>query len=139
MPVGEISAAGTFLNQALSTSCSQFLQRGFVLSALPVAGLLREQDDSLSSYRQTRAGTSHPDREQFQPISHRGKTMVSHELIVNLIGTLPPEGHYASRPTWIDKPNLATGIQVTVRTWRNKSEKSEFYGEWNYRIPPGSN
>ncbi len=66
----------------------------------------------------------------------RGKPLVSHEVIVNLIGnTTTPKGLRIRAE--LDRQTYPTGIKIADADLAELMiEKSEFHGEWNYRISP---
>lgn len=64
----------------------------------------------------------------------RGKPLVSHEVIVNLIGNTTTKTGLSIQAD-LDQRNYPTGIEVSEQDWKELNlEKSEFHGEWNYRI-----
>jgi len=69
----------------------------------------------------------------------RGKPLVSHEVIVNLIGnTTTPKGLRIRAE--LDRQTYPTGIKIADADLAELMiEKSEFHGEWNYRISPRPN
>ena len=69
----------------------------------------------------------------------RGKPLVSHEVIVNLIGNTTTQTGLRIQAS-LDRQTYATGIKVTDEDLAELNlEKSEFHGEWNYRILPRPN
>jgi len=64
----------------------------------------------------------------------RGKPPVSHEIIVNLIGNTTTKTGLSIQAD-LDRRTYPTGIEVSEQDMRELNlEKSEFHGEWNYRI-----
>ena len=66
----------------------------------------------------------------------RGRPLVSHEVVVNLIGSTGTGRDYGSKPE-LDTTTYETGIKVTnqeLEAVRLKTDK--FHGEWNYTILP---
>lgn len=69
----------------------------------------------------------------------RGKPLVSHEVIVNLIGNTTTKTGLRIRAE-LDRQPYPTGIKIADADLADLIiEKSEFHGEWNYRISPRSN
>ena len=69
----------------------------------------------------------------------RGKPLVSHEVIVNLIGNTTTQKGLRIRAE-LDRQTYPTGIQIADADLAELMiEKSEFHGEWNYRISPRPN
>ena len=65
-----------------------------------------------------------------------GKPLASHEVIVNLIGNTTTRTGLSIEAD-LDRQTYATGIKVTDQDLAElKIEKTEFHGEWNYRILP---
>ncbi len=66
----------------------------------------------------------------------RGKPLVSHEVIVNLIGNTTTQKGLRIRAE-LDRQTYPTGIKIADADLAELMiEKSEFHGEWNYRISP---
>ena len=66
----------------------------------------------------------------------RGKPLESHEVIVNLIGNTATKTGLRIR-TGLDSQIYPTGIEVPDEVMEGLNmERSEFHGEWNYRILP---
>jgi transposase len=66
----------------------------------------------------------------------RGKPLISHEVIVNLIANTTTNKGLIVR-CGLDENAYSKGIKVTEEEKANISlEKGEFHGEWNYRIIP---
>ena len=66
----------------------------------------------------------------------RGKPLVSHEVIVNLIGNTTTQTGLTIQAA-LDLTRYPTGIQVSDdQLAQVRLEKGEFHGEWNYRILP---
>ena len=66
----------------------------------------------------------------------RGRPLVSHELIVNLIGNTTTKTGLTIQAE-LDTGTYPTGIQVSEAELAQVCiEKAEFHGEWNYRILP---
>jgi hypothetical protein len=86
-------------------------------------------------------GTSKWNKIEHRMFSHitenwRGKPLVSHEVIVNLIGNTTTKAGLRIQ-TGIDPQTYPIGIDVPDEVMEGLSlEKSEFHGEWNYRILP---
>ena len=69
----------------------------------------------------------------------RGKPLVSHEVIVNLIGNTTTQKGLRIRAE-LDRQTYPTGIKIADADLAELMiEKSEFHGEWNYRISPRPN
>ncbi len=66
----------------------------------------------------------------------RGKPLISHEVIVNLIaGTTTRAGLKIEAA--LDTHAYPTGIQVTDEELEQvQIERADFHGEWNYTITP---
>lgn len=86
-------------------------------------------------------GTSKWNKIEHRLFSHitfnwRGKPLVSHEVIVNLIANTTTNTGltvYAE----LDTNTYATGIKVTNAQWNTiQLTKADFHGEWNYSIRP---
>jgi transposase len=68
----------------------------------------------------------------------RGKPLVSHEVIVNLLGKTTTQKGLKIRAE-LDRQTYPTGIKIAKADLAELMiEKSEFHGEWNYRISPRS-
>ena len=66
----------------------------------------------------------------------RGKPLVSHEVIVNLIGNTTTKTGLTVQ-AGLDTNAYPTGIHVSDEELAQVClEKDEFHGEWNYRISP---
>ena len=66
----------------------------------------------------------------------RGKPLESHEVIVNLIGNTTTKTGLRIQ-TGLDSQIYPTGIEVPDEVMEGLNmERSEFHGEWNYRILP---
>ena len=69
----------------------------------------------------------------------RGKPLVSHEVIVNLIGNTTTKTGLRIQAD-LDHRSYRTGIKISEQELEELHlEKSEFHGEWNYRILPRPN
>jgi transposase len=69
----------------------------------------------------------------------RGKPLVSHEVIVNLIGNTTTKAGLRIQAD-LDRQSYRTGIQVSEHEMEELNlEKSEFHGDWNYRLLPRLN
>jgi hypothetical protein len=69
----------------------------------------------------------------------RGRPLESHEVIVNLIGNTTTKTGLRIRAS-LDSQTYPTGITVPDKEMAALNlEKSEFHGEWNYRILPRPN
>ncbi len=67
--------------------------------------------------------------------SWRGRPLMSHEVVVNLIGATTREALYT--PPELDKSSYPIGIKVTKERMNSFEIKTDnFYGEWNYTILP---
>jgi hypothetical protein len=67
----------------------------------------------------------------------RGRPLISHEVIVELIGATTTSTGLKVRAK-LDPRLYQAGIKVTDVEMRGlEIEKDEFHGEWNYRISPG--
>jgi len=68
----------------------------------------------------------------------RGKPLVNHEVIVNLIGCTATKTGLRIQAE-LDPRSYPTGIQVSEQELEGlRLEKSDFHGDWNYRILPRS-
>ena len=66
----------------------------------------------------------------------RGKPLVSHEVIVNLIGNTTTKKGLKVRAE-LDREIYPTGIKIAdADVAELRIEPSDFHGEWNYRILP---
>ena len=66
----------------------------------------------------------------------RGKPLISHEVVINLIGNTTTNKGVVVR-CGLDENMYSKGIKVTEEEKSNiLLEKGEFHGEWNYRIIP---
>jgi len=66
----------------------------------------------------------------------RGKPLVSHEVIVNLIGNTTTKTGLKIQ-AGLDRQTYPTGIKIPDEDLAElRIEKSEFHGEWNYSILP---
>lgn len=86
-------------------------------------------------------GTSQCNKIEHRLFSHitqnwRGRPLVSHEVIVNLIaGTSTAKGLKVQAE--LDAGTYPTGIKVTDQELANVNlQQADFHGEWNYRILP---
>ena len=66
----------------------------------------------------------------------RGRPLISHEIIVNLIGqTTTAEGLKIRAE--IDRGKYPKGVEVPAEAMKNLAlEREEFHGEWNYSLKP---
>jgi len=66
----------------------------------------------------------------------RGRPLISHEVIVNLIGqTTTAEGLKIRAE--IDRGKYPKGVEVSAEAMKNLAlERDEFHGEWNYSLQP---
>jgi hypothetical protein len=68
----------------------------------------------------------------------RGRPLMSHEVVVKLIGTTSTKSGLKIRAT-LDKKTYPKGIEVTdAEVASVRMRKASFHGEWNYTIMPGS-
>ncbi len=66
----------------------------------------------------------------------RGKPLVSHEVMVNLIGCTTTRKGLKIRAE-MDDNEYPTGIKISDKELDKVNiEKEEFHGEWNYKICP---
>ena len=66
----------------------------------------------------------------------RGKPLVSHEVIVSLIGSTTTQTGLQIRAE-LDHNDYPTGIKVTDDTLEGlRLERAEFHGDWNYTVHP---
>jgi len=66
----------------------------------------------------------------------RGKPLVSHEVMVNLIGSTTTKKGLKIRAE-MDDNEYQTGIKISDKKLDEVNiEKEEFHGEWNYKICP---
>jgi transposase len=86
-------------------------------------------------------GTSKWNKVEHRMFSHismnwRGKPLINHEVIVNLIGsTKTSKG--LSIQAGLDRKAYPKGIKITDAQLREVNlVKAEFHGEWNYKIAP---
>ena len=64
----------------------------------------------------------------------RGRPLVSHEVIVELIGNTTTKTGLRIQAA-LDQQRYPTGIKITDEALAGVNiEKEEFHGEWNYRI-----
>ena len=68
----------------------------------------------------------------------RGRPLVSHEVVVNLIGGTTTKGGLSIRSE-LDEADYPTGREVTDEQMGRLSIKRDaFHGEWNYSLLPRS-
>lgn len=66
----------------------------------------------------------------------RGKPLISHEVIVNLIASTRTKGRLSVKCE-IDTNRYEKGVKVTDQELRKiQLNKHDFHGEWNYTISP---
>ena len=66
----------------------------------------------------------------------RGRPLVSHEVIVNLIGSTTTATGLKIRAE-LDRNPYPTGIKVTDEEMATvRIQQADFHGEWNYTILP---
>jgi len=66
----------------------------------------------------------------------RGRPLVSHEIMVNLIGSTTTGKGLKIRAE-LDENEYQTGIKVSDKEMANVNiERDDFHGEWNYKICP---
>lgn len=66
----------------------------------------------------------------------RGRPLISHEIIVNLIGQTTTSEGLKIRAE-IDRGKYPKGVEVSVEAMKNLAlERDEFHGEWNYSLKP---
>jgi uncharacterized membrane protein len=66
----------------------------------------------------------------------RGKPLVSHEVMVNLIGSTTTRKGLKIRAE-MDENEYQTGIKISDKEMAElKIKKEDFHGEWNYKIYP---
>ena len=66
----------------------------------------------------------------------RGRPLVSHEVIVNLIGNTTTKTGLRIQ-AGLDRQSYATGIKITDEVLAEVNiKREEFHGEWNYHILP---
>lgn len=71
-------------------------------------------------------------------LNWRGRPLVSHEVIVNLIAATTTRKGLTVRAE-LDRTPYQTGIKVTDEEFAAiRIERDEFHGEWNYAITPNS-
>ena len=64
---------------------------------------------------------------------------MSHEVIVNLIGNTTSKAGLRIQAD-LDRQSYRTGIQISKHEMKELNlEKSEFHGDWNYRLLPRLN
>ena len=86
-------------------------------------------------------GTSKWNKSEHRMFCHitqnwRGRPLVSHEVVVNLIGGTTTRDGLAIRSE-LDEGHYPTGRQVTDEQMRDLSIKRDpFHGEWNYSLSP---
>src|SRR5690606_18658092 len=72
----------------------------------------------------------------FMSQNWRGKPLVSHEVMVNLIAATPTTTGLKVRAQVDTRPSPA-GIQVSQEEFATlQLQRAEFHGEWNYTISP---
>ena len=70
------------------------------------------------------------------PQNWRGRPLISHEVIVNLMGHTTTRGGPAIRSE-LDDDSYPTGQPVTEQQMESPSRKRDrFHGEWNYSLLP---
>ena len=68
----------------------------------------------------------------------RGRPLVSHEVVVNLIGAVTTKGGLTIRSE-LDENRYETGRKITDEEMEGLSiTREEFHGEWNYTLMPRS-
>ncbi len=68
----------------------------------------------------------------------RGRPLVSHEVVVNLIGATTTREGLAIRSE-LDEGQYPTGRRITDAQMRNLAIKRDpFHGEWNYSLLPNT-
>ena len=66
----------------------------------------------------------------------RGKPLISHEVIVNLIGSTTTKSGFNIMAE-LDTNQYAKGIKITDEEFHHINLiKNDFHGEWNYSIAP---
>ncbi|KJU84479.1 hypothetical protein MBAV_003324 [Candidatus Magnetobacterium bavaricum] len=89
-------------------------------------------------------GTSKWNKIEHRMFSHitknwRGRSLTSHEVIVNLIANTTTDAGLKINAA-LDAKEYPTGIKVSDKTMETINiEKNDFHGEWNYSIFPTSN
>ena len=72
----------------------------------------------------------------FISMNWRGRPLISHEVIVNLIANTTTRSGLAVRAE-LDTHEYPKGMTVSDETFSKiRLERDEFHGEWNYRIRP---
>ena len=72
----------------------------------------------------------------FISLNWRGKPLISHEVIVNLIGSTTTRTGLTIRAE-LDSNHYPTGVKVSDETLRHINiTPAAFHGEWNYSIAP---
>ena len=73
----------------------------------------------------------------FIPMNWRGRPLISHEVIVNLIASTKTRSGLKVRAE-LDSANFPKGLVVTDDGFAAiKIEHNDFHGNWNYRIRSG--
>jgi hypothetical protein len=68
----------------------------------------------------------------------RGKPLITRETVVNLIGSTKTKSGLKIKVK-LDESIYKTGRKITDKELKNISiERSDFHGEWNYKIKPRS-
>lgn len=66
----------------------------------------------------------------------RGKPLISHEVIVNLIGIISTKNGFTVQAE-LDKNHYGKGIKITDDELKKINLiKDSFHGDWNYTIAP---
>ena len=69
-------------------------------------------------------------------LNWRGRPLVSHEVIVNLIGAVSTQGGLTIQSE-LDENRYETGRKITDEEMEGLSiRREEFHGEWNYTLMP---
>ena len=114
-------------------------RQGHRIGRQKVDDLLHELDYSLQGNRKTREGSSHPDRNaQFAHITEnwRGKPLIRHEVVVNLIGHTKTRKGLRVRAA-LDERQYPTGKKVDDQELEAVNiRRADFHGDWNDTITP---
>ena len=129
------------------------LEPGHVVGRQKVADLLAELGYSLQANKKTQGSANHPDRDQqfnyineqamafqhrrtFSNISMnwRGRPLISHEVIVNLIGSTTTQSGLTIIAE-LDINLYPKGVRISDEELGAVNlTKASFHGEWNYTI-----
>jgi len=68
----------------------------------------------------------------------RGKPLITRATVINLIGSTKTKSGLKIKVR-LDENIYKTGRKITDKEFKNVNiEQSDFHGEWNYKIKPGT-